>query len=116
MPIEPINNSTTPWNYNIDLNLDKMFFFNRFNVMFYANILNVLNSKNIINLFQNTGTDNDDSWFKTPLSKQYKSIPGFEAFYRTLNLENGWSYQWATGTNLWDPPRQIRFGIMLEFK
>ena len=92
-----------------------MFYFNRFNIKFYTNVLNVLNTKNIINVFQNTGTDNDNSWLKHPLSKNFTNIDGYEAFYRTINLINGWGYQWATGTEFWGPPRQIRFGIMLEF-
>jgi len=115
-PTEPINSSSTPWKYNIDLSLEKMFYFNRFNVTFYTNVLNVLNTKNIINVFQNTGTDNDNSWFKHPLSSYYTNIDGYEAFYRTINLVNGWGYQWATGTELWGRPRQIRFGIMVEIK
>ncbi len=93
-----------------------MFYFSRFNVKFYTHILNVLNTKNIINVFQNTGTDDDDSFLSLPIASQYvNGVDGFEAFYRTINLANGWSYMKATGTNLWGPPRQIRFGIMVEF-
>ena len=116
-PVEPVNSSTTPWNYNLDLSLEKMFYFTRFNVKFYTHILNVLNTKNIINVFQNTGTDDDDSFLLLPIASRYvNGVDGFEAFYRTVNLVNGWSYMKATGTNLWGPPRQIRFGIMVEFK
>ena len=116
-PTEPINNSNTPWNYNFDFSFEKMFFFNLFNIKIYANILNVLNTKNIINVFQNTGTDDDDSFLSWPLASRYvEDIDGFEAFYRTINLVNGWNYLYATGTNLWGPPRQIRFGIMVEIK
>ena len=93
-----------------------MFYFGRFNVKLYSTIMNLLDTKNIINVYQTTGTDDDDGWIKCPLSTQYLAIPGYEPFYRTINLVNGWAYRWATGKNLWGPPRQIRFGLMLEFK
>jgi len=114
-PTEPINSSTTPWNYNIDITFEKLFYFSSFNLKIYSTILNLLNTKNIINVYPSTGSDDDDGWLKQPLADSYKAIPGYEAFYRTLNLINGYSYQW-TGNHLWGAPRQIRFGIMLEFK
>ncbi|MCA9968461.1 MAG: hypothetical protein KC423_29655, partial [Anaerolineales bacterium] len=80
-----------------------------------ANVLNLLNTKNIINVYETTGTADDDGWLKSPLASQYVAIDGYEAFYRAINLQNGWGWQTATGTNLWSGPRQIRFGLSLEF-
>ncbi|MCA9740474.1 MAG: TonB-dependent receptor [Deferribacteres bacterium] len=114
-PVEPVNASTTPWNFSIDLNVDKMFYLSKFNVRLYANVLNLLNTKNIINVYETTGTADDDGWLKSPLASQYVAIDGYEAFYRAINLQNGWGWQTATGTNLWSGPRQIRFGLSLEF-
>ena len=114
-PTEPINSSTTPWNYNMNVTIEKMFYFNLFNLRFYSTILNLFNTKNIINVYPTTGTDDDDGWLKYPLADSYKEIPGYETFYRTIYNINGYSYPWI-GKNLWDSPRQIRFGIMLEFK
>lgn len=114
-PVEPINSSTTPWNFNIDLNIDKMFYFNRFNVKLYANVLNLLNTRNIINVYETTGTDDDDGWLKSPLAAQYVATPGYEEFYRAINLQNRWGYLWAAGRDLWSSPREIRLGVTLEF-
>jgi hypothetical protein len=114
-PVEPVNSSLSPWNFTIDLNLEKTLFFNRFNFRLYANVLNLLNTKNIINVYQTTGTDNDDGWLKCPLAAQYVIIPGYEPMYRAINLQNGWGWTYATGGQLWSAPRQIRLGLMIEF-
>lgn len=114
-PVEPVNSSTTPWNFNIDLSLEKMFYFGDFNVKIYTDVLNLLDTKNIINTYETTGTDNDDGWLKSPLASQYVAIPGYEDFYRAINLNNGWGWRYATGTNLWAAPRQIRLGLTVEF-
>jgi hypothetical protein len=114
-PVEALNSSTTPWNFNVDLNFEKLLYFSRFNVKVYANVLNAFNSKNIINLYPTTGTDDDDGWLKNPLAGQYIAIPNYEAFYSAINLDNGWGYRWATGNELWSNPRQIRLGVMIEY-
>jgi len=113
-PTEPLNSSTTPWNFTIDMTLEKMLYFGNFNVKVYTTVLNLLNTKNIINVYQTTGTDNDDGWLKSPLASQYVTIPGYEPMYRAINLANGWGWRYADGTNLWSAPRQIRFGLMFE--
>jgi len=114
-PIEPLNSSTTPWNFNLDLNIDKMFYFSKFNVTVYSVIQNAMNLRNVLNVYQTTGTDDDDGWLKNPLAKQFLEIDGYEALYRTMNLENGYGWRYADGTELWGRPREIHFGIRFEF-
>ncbi len=114
-PVEALNSSTTPWIFNVDLNLEKLLYFSSFNVKVYANVLNAFNTRNVINLYPTTGTDDDDGWLKNPLAGQYVAIPNYEDFYRAINLENGWGYRLATGNELWSNPRQIRLGVMIEY-
>ncbi|MFQ5629101.1 MAG: TonB-dependent receptor domain-containing protein [bacterium] len=114
-PVEPVNSSTTPWNFNIDLNVDKMLYFSKFNVRLYANVLNLFNTQNIINVYETTGTDDDDGWLKNPLATQYVNTPGYLPFYEAINLQNRWHYTRAAGVDLWGTPRQVRFGLTLEF-
>lgn len=115
-PVEPINTSVTPWNFNIDLNVDKMLYFSNLNVRLYANVLNLLNTRNIINVYESTGTDDDDGWLKSSLATQYVALENYENFYRAINLDNRWSYIRASGVDLWSNPRVLRFGISLEFQ
>jgi len=115
-PEEPLNSSSTPWNFNVDLNLNKVLYFNRFNVNFYVNVLNLFNTKNVINVYPMTGTAEDDGWLRSPLAAPFYQIPNYVDFYRAINLENRWGYILATGTDIYGPPRQIRFGVKVEFK
>ena len=112
-PAEPVNSSTTPWVFNLDMNISKMFYFGGVNFEIYANILNLLNAKQIIDVFPNTGTPYDDGWLKNPASGQYKSIPNYEAFYRALNLDNRWGIMNYRG-DVYSAPRQIRIGARME--
>ena len=116
IPNAPVNSSVTPWNFNIDLTLEKMVYLGRVNLKFYTNVLNLLNTKNIINVYDQTGVANDDGWLKTPEASSYRAIPGYETYYTTINLLNEWGYQRANGGSLWGIPRQIRLGVSIEFQ
>lgn len=123
VPVEPINASTTPWVFNIDLTLNKVFYLNRFNVEVYARVLNLLNTKHVLNVFPTTGTPYDDGWLKSPYAEPYKQIPLYEEFYRKVVLENRWAYMGVgaggglgqiAGGDLFGSPRQIRIGVKFE--
>ena len=115
-PVEPVNSSLTPWNFNIDLRVDKMFYFNRFNIKLYADVRNLLNTKNIINVYATTGVDDDDGWLKSPHAVNFIETPGYLDFYNTINLENRWHLLRYVGQDLWSQPRSIHFGVMVEVK
>jgi len=114
-PEEPLNSSYTPWNFNIDLNVNKVFYLGRFNVDLYVNVLNLLNTKNVINVYPMTGTAEDDGWLSSPFSAPFYDIPNYVDFYRMINSQNRWSYLLATGNDMYSAPRQIRVGVRLEF-
>ncbi len=115
-PVEARNTSLTPWNFNIDMTVNKVFFFENFDVDIYVNVLNLLNTKNIINVYPNTGATEDDGWFRSPHSRSFLQIPGYENMYRNINLNNRWAYTNATGNDMFSAPRQIRFGVRFEIK
>jgi outer membrane receptor protein involved in Fe transport len=121
-PIEAVNASSTPAVFNIDVTVNKVFYLSRFNVELYANVLNLLNSKNVINVYPNTGTAEDDGWLNSALAGDFlASLPSdlirqqYVDFYRAFNLDNRYSYIDATGNDIYSAPRQIRFGIRLEY-
>ena len=114
-PVEPVNSSSTPWNFDLDLHIDKMFYFDKFNFKFYSIIRNALNFRNVLNVYPTTGVDDDDAWLSNPLAQYFLERDGYEEFYRTINLKNGWAWRYASGTELWGEPREIQFGIQFEF-
>ena len=116
-PVEPINSSTTPWVFNVDLNVNKVFFFGDFNVEVYSQILNLFDTRQIINVFPTTGTPDDDGWLKSPFSEAYKAIPNYETFYKAINIDNRWAALQARffGSDVFGTPRQVRFGVKVEY-
>ncbi|MBI3004230.1 MAG: TonB-dependent receptor [Ignavibacteriales bacterium] len=116
-PVEPINSSTTPWFFNVDLNVSKTFWLGDVTAELYVNILNTLNTKQVLYVYPGTGTAYDDGWLTTPLASGYKDISNYQAFYKAINLDNQWAWDNAgrgpTGS-MFGTPRQIRFGVRLE--
>jgi hypothetical protein len=112
-PVEPVNSSTTPWVFNIDMNISKMVYIAGVDFEVYANILNLLNTKQIIDVFPNTGTPYDDGWLKASAAQPYKAIPNYESFYRAINLDNRWGVMSYRG-DVYGTPRQIRVGVRME--
>ena len=124
VPVEPINTSSTPWYFNVDMTLNKVFYLNLLNVEVYARVLNLFNNRSVLNVFPTTGTPYDDGWLKNPLATQYLQIPGYEDFYRATNLANRYSYMRLgaggglgsqAGGDLFGSPREIRLGVKLEY-
>ncbi len=114
-PIQPLNESSTPPVFNIDLFLSKAFFLRSFTLEVYANVLNLLNSKQIVNVYPNTGTAEDDGWLNNPLAVQFIADKQYVDFYRAFNLQNRWHYAVATGNDIYGSPRQIRLGLRVEY-
>lgn len=117
-PLEPVNASTTPWVYNIDLSVNKAFYLPFGTIEVYANILNLLDSKQILNVYPTTGVAEDDGWLTNPAASGFVTDPLYVAFYRAINLDNRWAYQNTgrsqQGNDLYGTPRQIRVGIRVE--
>ena len=114
IPIEPVDASTTPWIFNIDLNWNKVFFFPGFNFEVYVNVLNLLNTKEVVNVYPQTGTPYDDGWLKSPNANTYKAIPNYTDYYKAINLDNRWGIMTYYG-DVYGAPRQVRVGARMEF-
>ncbi|MEO8398372.1 MAG: TonB-dependent receptor [Ignavibacteriaceae bacterium] len=125
-PIEPLNSSTTPWNYQVDLRIDKSFsIFDKLGANIYLFVINVLDTKNIQNVFLRTGSATDDGYLSDPTSGgQLVSTlgPDYARLYKAVNID--YSEQWQAATTgaaytttpyFYGPPRQIRLGVRLEY-
>jgi outer membrane receptor protein involved in Fe transport len=119
-PLEALNASLTPWNFNLDMRLDKTLNVGRMDVNIYAYVQNLTNRKNVINVYNRTGNAYDDGFLTNPdLSGPIIADPAHGDRYISLqekiNLANGFNYTRDTGNLLFAPPRQIRLGVRLEY-
>ncbi|HSH24059.1 MAG TPA: hypothetical protein VLA13_00775, partial [Massilibacterium sp.] len=119
VPAGPINSSTTPWVYNIDLRIDKTFslFDVDFNVYLYVE--NLLNTKNVINVYDHTGNGYDDGFLSSPSAEGViagsRFTERFVDLYDAINLENRQHYLRQKGYDIFGQPRQLRLGVLIDF-
>lgn len=114
-PVEPLNASSTPWMFNVDLNFSKVFFIGAYSLELYVNVLNLLNTQHVLNVYPSTGTAQDDGWLRSALATGITSEnPDYAPFYTAINLNNRFAYMDATGNDLYGIPRQVRVGMKFE--
>ncbi len=122
--VEPVNSSTTPWVFQLDLRVDKTIRLSeRLGATLYLYVINVLDARNIENVFTATGSPSDDGFLSNPetggkLVQQYGKI--YEDIYRGYYLDYGvpsWFSPLFFGQSphFYGPPRQLRLGIKMEY-
>lgn len=111
LALEPLNSSTMPSNFQIDLRLDKTFhIWDRLSANIYVFVINLFDTKNIRNVFIGTGSADDDGYVTDPSNIADKIELFGDAYaqlYKGLNIDNA--------SFLYGPSRQIRLGIRLEY-
>jgi hypothetical protein len=118
-PLEPINNSTTPWVYQLDLRLDKTISIGSTNLNLYVYVQNLLNTQNVTNVYYRTGNAYDDGWLSDPIASG-KTVsnptygPTYEQLYQVINLQNSQNQFRTNGFVNFGAPRQLRVGAKLE--
>ncbi|MCS7228771.1 MAG: TonB-dependent receptor [Candidatus Kryptonium sp.] len=117
VPVEPINTSTTPWNFNVDLRIDKTVTIFNVDFNFYAYVQNLFNTRNVINVYYATGNAYDDGFLTTEDGQRVVNTIGqrFADLYRVINLQNRQHNIILNGFDLFGSPRQIRVGVLVEF-
>ena len=112
-----INGSRLPWQYRMDLKIDRDFYFKRkegskknphyLNV--YLQVLNVFDARNIISVYRYTGNPNDDGYLSAAeyqSSIYAKNDPqAFKDLY-SVRVNNPYNYSY---------PRRIRLGVIFNF-
>jgi hypothetical protein len=122
-PVEPLNSSSTPWVFQVDVRIDKTFrLLDALTANLSLYVINLFDTKNIQNVFLRTGSTTDDGVlsnpsFGQPLLSTYG--PRYADVYRAINIDYYERYQNAVGLNtvpyFYGPPRQIRLGLRLEY-
>lgn len=120
-PLEEINSSNMRAYQNFDLSISKTIRFAKApDIRLYINITNLFNSKNELNVFPRTGTTTDDGYISDTTSPLYESMiaaygPEYPNFYKDINIKNGNAFYDEFGLELWNQPRQIMFGLAIEY-
>ncbi len=119
--LEGVNTSITPFNYQFDLRLDKSFqVLKDLQATVYMRVNNLFNTKNVINVYNATGNAEDDGFVNNLNEDQrdsYLQAYGEEWLkqYQLINIQNGQAYWDKLGLELYGNPRQIFFGLKLNY-
>ncbi len=113
-----INGSRLPWQFNMDMNIDKNFTLNfggegeaakSVNLNVYLWIGNILNSQNINSVYRFTGVSNDDGYLAAaqyqPLIQSQTNPDSFRNYYQ-MYTNNPFNL---------GVPRTIRLGVKFDF-
>ena len=111
VPLEPIGYSTTPWTFEVDLRVDKTVTIGSLDAMFYIYVQNLLNARNADNVFIRTGDPANDGWLGTSAGQAYASTQYNPALYQSVYN----SAFLGSNANNYLSPRQIRFGVQIEY-
>ena len=114
-----MNSSRTPWIYQVNLRVDKTFnILDKLKANVYLYVINLFDRVNIQNVFIRTGSPFDDGFLSDPTlggTLHPAQRQDYENLYRAINIDYFQNYLRTTGNSLFGQPRQIRFGIRLEY-
>lgn len=118
-PIGAPNSSTTPWNYNLDLRVDKTVSIYNLDVNFYVSVQNLLDTKNVINVYEKTGNAYNDGFLNSADGQQIiageRYTQRFADLYQALNVDNREASLVTSGYDLFGSPRQLRVGVLINY-
>ncbi|MGE5403006.1 MAG: TonB-dependent receptor [Ignavibacteriales bacterium] len=120
-PVEPLNTSSTPAIFQMDLKIDKTVrLFDMLNANIYLFVINIFDRKNVENVFLRTGTTTDNGFLSDPkLAGNLATNQNYVNVYNAINIDYYEQYQNAAGLlttpYFFGPPRQVRLGIRLEY-
>jgi len=111
-----VNGSRLPWQFLLNLKIDKDFNFmlgkgkkKPATINVYLEILNLLNTKNVTAVYPATGSPSDDGYLSAPEYQNQISEQVSEAAYRDLySIYMDRPFNYST-------PRQTRLGLMFNF-
>jgi outer membrane receptor protein involved in Fe transport len=110
-PVSPVNSEKTPWNYRLDVKIDRRFNLPVYNstLIVYAIIYNLLNRENIQNVWITTGHPDNTGYLSTSEGQNY-----WNEELTTKELQQGFMMR-EMDYDYYGIPRQIQLGLRLEF-
>jgi outer membrane receptor protein involved in Fe transport len=111
-----INGARLPWQFNVNMRIDKDFIFlmsktkkREATINVYLDILNLFNTKNVTAVYPATGSATDDGYLAAPEWQTQINNQIDPASYRDLYSV------WIASPYNYSSPRQIRLGVMFNF-
>ncbi len=110
-----INGSRLPWQFRVDMRIDKEFYFGKSNgnkrtyLDVYLQILNLMNTHNIMGVYAATGNPDDDGYLSAPeWQTQINNQTDPQSFRDLYSVAVNSPYNYSS-------PRMIRLGVMINF-
>ncbi len=106
VPATSVNAELTPWQYKVDLKVDKMFKVMNTRMTVYAWVLNLLNTANVQDVWITSGLPDDTGYLRTAEGRAYWNSRTEEqkSLYKMREIDY----------NYYGVPRQIRLGVQVE--
>ncbi|HMQ49299.1 MAG TPA: TonB-dependent receptor [Saprospiraceae bacterium] len=110
--IGSINGARNPWNFTLNLRVDKSFDIGKnLGLNVYVRVSNLLDRQNIIQVYPATGSAVDDGFLATPEGRSF--LNGLDDLQEIAFLA---SYQWRElNPNFYSLPRRIYLGAIFDF-
>ncbi|HOJ04587.1 MAG TPA: TonB-dependent receptor [Bacteroidota bacterium] len=114
-PVEVLNESRTPWNFQVDFRIDKTVSIANLDVNFYIWAINLLDTKNVTDVFMQSGSASDNGYLSTVTGRQeLQTLAAYGQVFADLYRE----YYYQTNimnADFYGPPRQVRLGLRVDF-
>ncbi|KAA3612686.1 MAG: hypothetical protein DWQ05_18735 [Calditrichaeota bacterium] len=113
------NEIRTPWVHRLDILFEREFNFGLSNMRWFIAVQNILNRRNEHHVYWRTGTTNSDGtfisngWIIPAWTEEYGSSS--LDLYQKINIDHRQHYALEQGGDLFGHPREIRFGVALDF-
>jgi len=116
-PQEPIGQSQTPWNYLLNLKVEKGFRVGGVKLKAFMYVENLMDTKNVINVYSRSGNAYEDGYLTDPsLSAGITAAQGqlYTDLYRNINLGNRQHFMNDFAQDVFGLPRVTKFGISVD--
>jgi outer membrane receptor for ferrienterochelin and colicin len=107
VPTAGINSATGPWNYRLDLKVDRAFKISTVNLIAALYVINITNAENVYGVWTGTGEANNDGFLSSPQGQVFASQYGPQGVAVYQFHENN--------PGNFGVPRQVRLGLRLEY-
>ena len=117
-PLEPIGQSTTPFQNYVNLKVDYKLNLGGTSVTLFAFVENLFDTKNVINVYSRSGNAYDDGFLSNPeLSSEIVNANGqtYVDLYENVNLANRQHYTYDFGRDLFSAPQVVKIGASVNF-